>query len=352
MTLIIAEIGVNHNGDMDMARELIDVAADAGADIVKFQTFKADELVTKNAQKAEYQKKTSGAEESQYDMLKRLELSDDDHRMLKEYAEEKGVEFLSTPFGLRDVDFLNDLGVKRFKISSGDVTNGPLLLKIAQTGKTAILSTGTANLEEVGEALAVMAFGYAGSGAPSADAFKKAFESEAGKNALAGKVTVLHCTTQYPTPLEDINLRAMDTIHETYDVAVGYSDHSAGILVPIAAAARGAFMIEKHITLDRNLPGPDHAASIEPEELREMVAQIRAVEKTLGSPEKKPAPSELPNIPVARKSLVAACDIKEGETFSEDNLTAKRPGDGVSPMKYWDYIGKTATGNYKKDGPL
>lgn len=352
MTLIIAEIGVNHNGDPDMARQLIDVAAEAGADIVKFQTFKAGELVRRDAQKAEYQKKTSGAEESQYDMLKRLELSEDDHKVLKQYADGKRIEFLSTPFGLRDVDFLNKLGVARFKISSGDITNGPLLLKIAQTGKQAILSTGTAGLDEIEAALSVLAFGYAGDGAPSGSAFKKSLESETGRKAIRENVIVLHCTTQYPVPVEDVHLRAMDTISTHFDVPAGYSDHSEGILVSVAAAARGAVVIEKHITLDRTLNGPDHAASIEPDELREMVRQIRIIEKAMGGFEKKPTPGEVLNMPVARKSLVAACEIKEGETFSEDNMTAKRPGDGVSPMEYWDYIGKTASRTYKKDDPL
>ncbi|MDK2820354.1 MAG: hypothetical protein PWP31_319 [Clostridia bacterium] len=348
---IIAEAGVNHNGSIDMATKLIDVAAKAGADAVKFQTFKADNLVSKKAPKAEYQTKTTDASESQYEMIKRLELDEKAHEKLLEHCKRHDIEFLSTPFDLKSADMLaSDLNIKKIKISSGDITNAPLLLQAAKTGKPVILSTGMSRLSDIEMALGVLAFGYISiDKKPSIKSFKKAYMSEEGQKALKNNVILLHCTTEYPAPYEEVNLKAMDTLRTAFDLPVGLSDHTTGIAVPIAAVARGAVVIEKHFTLDKNLPGPDHEASLEPEELEQMVKSIRHVEKSLGSHLKTPAPSEVKNIKVVRKSLVASRDIKKGEIFTEENLTVKRPGNGVSPMYYWDWLGKAATKDYCKD---
>ncbi|SDT85655.1 N-acetylneuraminate synthase [Desulfobacula phenolica] len=325
---IIAEAGVNHNGSLDRAREMVEIAANAGADAVKFQTFKAKTLVTKSAVKADYQKKTSAREESQFDMLKKLELSHDAHLELINTCRLKGIEFLSSPFDLETIDLLKNLKIARWKIPSGEITNLPYLRKIASFGQEIILSTGMADLEEIKAAVFV---------------FKKA-------EIPLDMITVLHCNTEYPTPMQDVNLNAMQTIKDSFPgVKVGYSDHTKGIEIPIAAVAMGATMIEKHFTLDKHLPGPDHNASLLPDELTQMVRAVRNIEMALGNGIKKPSRSEKKNIPIARKSIVAACRIAAGESFTKDNLTVKRPGTGISPMKWDDVIGGEAGKNYKKD---
>jgi N,N'-diacetyllegionaminate synthase len=326
-TLIIAEAGVNHNGDMGLARKLIDVAASAGADFVKFQTFTADKLVTRNAEKAEYQNNTTGADESQYTMIKKLELTYEMHEVLIEHCKLRDIGFFSTGFDRESIDLLVELGLKSFKIPSGEITNLPYLRHVGGYGKPVILSTGMATMCEIGAALDIL--------------------MEAGTPLKL--ITVLHCNTEYPTPMTDVNLRAMVTIRDTFDVQVGYSDHTLGIEVSIAAVALGATVIEKHFTLDRNLPGPDHQASIEPEELKAMVTAIHNIEKATGDGVKRPSPSEVKNMPIARKSLVAACNILKGEVFSETNLTIKRPGVGISPMLWDEVLGCTATRNFAPD---
>ncbi|MFZ5644548.1 MAG: N-acetylneuraminate synthase [Bacillota bacterium] len=348
---IVAEAGVNHNGSLERAMQMIDMAVEAGADAVKFQSFKADNIISGSAPKAEYQKKTTSAEETQLAMVKKLELSRDAHKELIDHCIRKGIQFLSTPFDIESVELLvHTFDLPRLKISSGDLTNGPLLLRAAMTEKQIILSTGMSTIGEIETALEVLAFGYIARGEkPSSAAFKRAYRSEEGQKALREKVILLHCTTEYPALFTDSNLRVIDTLRSTFGLAVGLSDHTLGIAVPIAAVARGAVVIEKHFTLDRNLPGPDHKASLEPAELIEMVRSIRQVEAALGSQVKKPASSECKNITAARKSLVAAKDITEGEIFTEDNLTFKRPGSGISPMQYWDWLGKSADRSYKRD---
>lgn len=348
---IIAEAGVNHNGSPDLARRLVDVAAASGVDAVKFQTFKADRLVTRRAIKAEYQTKTTAPEESQFDMIRRLELDEAMHRELVERAAKRGIQFLSTPFDLESLDLLaSRLDLPRLKISSGDVTNGPLLLAAARTRKPVILSTGMANMAEIEAALGALAYGYLEApGTPSPAAFEAARRSAEGRAALAKSVCLLHCTTEYPAPLAEVNLRAMDSMAARFGLPVGYSDHTQGIAVSIAAAARGATVIEKHFTLDRSLPGPDHAASLEPDELEAMVASIRDIAVALGSEEKQPTAAELKNIPVARRSLVAIKNVAVGELFTESNLGVKRPGTGISPMKFWEMLGKAARRSYHAD---
>jgi len=348
---LIAEAGVNHNGSLEMAMQLIDVAADAGADAVKFQTFKAEKIVSRMAPKAEYQTKTTIPTESQADMLKKLELDEYAHRILIEYCHKKSIEFLSTPFDLDSVDLLaNTYNLPRLKLPSGEITNALLLLKAAQTGKPIILSTGMSTLGEIELALGVLAFGYSKTNEkPSLVAFQEAYFSNEGLRALQENVILLHCTTEYPAPFKDVNLRAMDTLHTAFGLPVGYSDHTPGITIPIAAVARGAIVIEKHLTLDRNLPGHDHKASLAPDEFNKMVQSIRQVEESLGSSFKIPAPSEIKNKPVARKSLVAAQFIRKGEIFTEENIAIKRPGNGISPMEYWEWLGKLAIKDYKVD---
>ncbi len=326
-TYVIAEAGVNHNGSVETAKKLIDVAADAGADAVKFQTFKAELLVTKTAEKAEYQK-TRTNESSQYEMLKRLELSVDDHHELVAYSESNQIQFLSTGFDLESLRFLSNLGVPLFKIPSGDITNYPLIQTIAEFGKPVIVSTGMATIEEIANCLSVL--------------------KQHGIDN--GDITVLHCNTQYPTPMSDVNLTAMNTIKDHFGgIKVGYSDHTLGIEIPIAAVALGATVIEKHFTLDQTMPGPDHAASLNPKQLADMVVGIRNIEIALGNGIKYPTASESPNIPVARKSIVAAKMIKTGETFTAQNITTKRPGSGRSPMDWPNVIGQTATRDYEPD---
>ncbi|QOP43228.1 N-acetylneuraminate synthase [Sulfurimonas sediminis] len=325
---IIAEAGVNHNGSLELAKKLIDVASEAGADAVKFQTFKAETLVSKNAQKADYQKENlNDGNDSQFDMLKKLELDVETHNILIEYCNSKNIMFLSTPFDLDSIDLLDDLKLPIFKIPSGEITNLPYLRKIGALKKRVILSTGMADIGEIEDALDVLTQ----AGTPK-------------KN-----ITVLHANTMYPTPMEDVNLRAMVTIGKAFDVAYGYSDHTLGIEVPIAAVAMGATVIEKHFTLDKTMEGPDHKASLEPHELKAMVEAIRNIELALGSSIKKPSKSEKPNMEVARKSIVASEPIKKGEVLTEDKLAIKRPGNGISPMRWDEIVGSIAQKDYEVD---
>ena len=325
--LIIAEAGVNHNGDMDSAHRLIEVAVEAGSDYVKFQTFAADRLVTRTASKAEYQTRATDAVESQYDMLRKLELTRSMHEELIEHCSKKNIGFLSTGFDIQSVDLLDELGQQLFKIPSGDITNLPYLRHLGRFGKPIILSSGMATLGDIEVAL---------------DVLEKA-------GIPRDRITVLHCNTEYPTPMVDVNLHAMNSIRAAFGVQVGYSDHTLGIEVPIAAVALGATVIEKHFTLDRNLPGPDHGASLEPAELRDMVKAIRNIELALGDGVKRATPSEAKNMAIARKSIVAAVPILAGERFSESNLAVKRPGTGISPT-YWDaVIDRLATRNFAPD---
>ncbi|MBB3213010.1 N-acetylneuraminate synthase [Herbaspirillum sp. Sphag1AN] len=351
---IIAEAGVNHNGSLELAKKLVEAAAFAGADAVKFQTFKANKLVSRSAPKAQYQLSTTDVQESQHEMIRKLELSEADHRALIAHCATHNIEFLSTPFDHESLQLLvGNFDMPRVKLSSGDITNAPLLLAVAQTGKPAIVSTGMSTMDEIKTALSVLAFGYIQGNVPdrlpSLAAFESAYITSEGQSLLRKNVTLLHCTTEYPAPFEDVNLHAMNTIASQFGLSVGYSDHTVGIAVPVAAVALGATLIEKHFTLDRSLPGPDHKASLEPDELKAMVQSIREVELALGSSIKQPASSELKNRAIARKSLVAAVDIAQGELFTIDNLTVKRPGDGIAPIRYWDYIGKPADRNYLAD---
>lgn len=326
-TIIIAEAGVNHNGDLELAKSLIAAAKMAGADIVKFQTFKASNLVTRSASKAAYQKATTSTSESQFEMVRKLELSREDHEILIEECNKQGIEFFSTAFDPASFDMLYELGVRQVKIPSGELTNLPLLRYITRLGLPVLLSTGMANLGEIEAAI---------------DAIEQA-------GTPRSLITVLHCTTEYPTPMMDVNLTAMLGMKSALGVQVGYSDHTQGIEIPVAAVALGAKVIEKHFTLDRNLPGPDHQASLEPHELKAMVDAIRNIEQALGDGIKRPTPSELKNKPIARKSLVAVTNICAGEVFSADNVAAKRPGTGISPM-LWDHvIGKVAKRDFSID---
>lgn len=350
-TDVIAEAGVNHNGSLDQAKRLVDVAAEAGADAVKFQTFRADALTVDAAEKAAYQQDTTDEEQSQREMLRELELPPSFHEALLEHCAERDLQFLSSPFDPASVDLLVErFDVPRIKIPSGEITNAPLLLHIARTGRPAILSTGMSTLGEVEEALGVLAFGYMETGeAPGSDAFRAAYASDRGQERLQEHVVLLHCTSEYPAPFDEVNLRALETLRSAFGLPVGLSDHTRGTAVPVAAVARGAPVVEKHFTLDRTLPGPDHRASLEPDELAAMVEGIRQAEQALGAAQKRPTPSETKNRPVARKSLVAAEPIAEGEPFTEENLTAKRPGHGLSPTRYWDYLGRTAARDYDPD---
>ncbi len=326
-TFVIAEAGVNHNGSLEIAKKLVDVAVDAGADSVKFQTFKAENIVTRYAQKAEYQKETTAGNETQFDMINKLELDINAHKELISYCKKKEITFLSTPFDLESVELLNDLRVEVLKIPSGEITNLPFLEKIGGLKRRLILSTGMADLEEIGNALSILIR----AGTPK------------------DNITVLHCNTEYPTPFEDVNLLAMNTIKEAFKVKVGYSDHTLGIEISIAAAALGASVIEKHFTLDKDMEGPDHKSSLEPDELNNMVRAIRNIESGLGNGIKKPSISELKNISIVRKSIVAAGKIKMAEKFSKENITCKRPGTGISPMEWDNIIGKEAKRDFKED---
>lgn len=348
---VIAEAGVNHNGSLEQALKLIDAASEAGADAVKFQTFKAENLVCKAAEKADYQKQSSGGDESQFQMLRRLELSERDHEQLIAYCSVQGVEFLSSPFDQASLDLLiNRFNLSRLKLGSGEITNAPLLLQLARAGCSLILSTGMSTLDEVRQALAVLAFGYTNdSDEPTEVRFNQAYALASAQDILRDKVTLLHCTTEYPAPYPDINLRAMDTLKDEFGLKVGYSDHSQGLAISLAAVARGACVIEKHFTLDRALPGPDHQASLEPGELMAMVEGVRQIEASLGDGVKRLMPSEIENRKVVRKSLVTRAAVKRGEVFSEANLTVKRPGTGVSPIHYWYWLGRKAERDYEAD---
>ena len=324
-TFIIAEAGVNHNGSFELAKKLIDKAVWAGADCIKFQTFNTKNLVSAQAQKAEYQKKTTDINESQLDMLKKLELSHDQFRDLQTYCNEKGIMFLSTPFDLESIDFLAELGVKSWKIPSGEISNYPFLKAIGKRKESVIMSTGMCTLEEVKVAVQVLnTFGTT-------------------------DITLLHCTTEYPAPYDSVNLKAMLTLQKEFGCKVGYSDHTNGIEIPVAAVAMGASVIEKHFTLDKNMDGPDHKASLNPTELKQMVQAIRNVEVALGDGVKQPSEAEKKNIAIARKSIVAKCNIKKGEKFSQENLTTKRPGNGVSPMLWDNIMGMEAVRDFSGD---
>ena len=321
---IIAEAGVNHNGDINLAYQLVDAAKAAGVDCIKFQTFKSENLVSHTAQKAEYQKAATG-DSSQQDMLKQLELSFGEFVSLKEYCDRKGICFLSTPFDFESIEFLNSIEMPFWKIPSGEVTNYPYLVALAKTGKPVVMSTGMCEIQEVEDAIAVL------------------------RENGTSEITLLHCNTEYPTPYEDVNLRAMKTLRDAFGVEVGYSDHTKGIEVPIAAVAMGAAVIEKHFTLDRNMEGPDHKASLEPQELKQMVDSIRHIEAALGSGDKKPSPSEKKNMAVARKSIVAAARIKAGDILTEENITVKRPGNGICPMRWKEVLGTRAVRDFEED---
>lgn len=347
---IIAEAGVNHNGSLARALELVDVAAEAGADVVKFQTFKADKLATTQAAKADYQAVNTGNADSQLQMLRSLELSEDDHRRLIERCRARKIAFMSTAFDADSLALLATLDMPAVKVPSGDITCADLLLRAARTRRPLIVSTGMATLGEIEQALGVIAFGLVTDRAPDGRAdFEAAYLSAAGRAELTRQVTLLHCVTEYPAPADAVNLRAMDTMAAAFGLPVGYSDHTLGIEVSLAAVARGARVIEKHFTLDRTLPGPDHSASLEPDELRQLVNGIRSVERALGSPVKGPAPAEVRNRTAARRSLVAARPIRKGEVFTADMMSAKRPGSGLSPMEAWSLIGRAAGRDYQTD---
>lgn len=324
-TIIIAEAGVNHNGSVKLAKQMIEEAAKAGADYIKFQTFKPEKLVSKYAQKADYQKKTTGSQESQLQMLEKLALSYDDFAELKKYCEQIGIGFLSTPFDEDSIRFLDSLDMDFWKIPSGEITNYPYLVQIAQTGRDIVLSTGMCEMDEIADAIKVL--------------------EENG----TGNISLLHCNTEYPTPYEDVNLLAMKQMRTAFKKQVGYSDHTVGIEVPIAAVALGAEIIEKHFTLDKNMEGPDHKASLEPLELSQMICSIRHIEKSLGDGNKKRTASEQHNVVAVRKSIVAKCEISKGDIFTEANLTVKRPGNGISPMRWKELIGTRAERDYLED---
>ena len=352
-TLIIAEAGVNHSGSLETALALVDAAADAGADIVKFQTFNANSMAGRAARKADYQQRTTDAGESQLAMLQRLELPQSAHHPLIARAKQRGIEFLSTPFDPKSLEFLLSLKLPRIKIGSGDLTNAPLLHELARAGATLILSTGMATLGEVEEALGVLAHGYGGSNdAPGIAAFRAAWRDPAARARLEEKVSLLHCTTEYPCPPEDVNLAAMQAMRAAFKLPVGYSDHTDGFEISLAAVALGATIIEKHLTLDRNAEGPDHAASLEPDDFSRMVSAIRNIEGAIGDGVKTPKNSEIKNIPIARKSIVAARPLNAGDVIGAADITTKRPGSGRSPIEYWSLIGTTAGRTYDTDDPL
>lgn len=323
--LIIAEAGVNHNGSLELAKKMVDAAVEAGADIIKFQTFVASQAISKWAPKADYQNRNQPESNSQLEMVRKLELSFDNFKELNAYCQEKGIEFLSTPFDFDSIHFLETLDMKRWKIPSGEITNLPYLIQVARQKKPILLSTGMCTVDEIRDAISIL------------------------KANGAQDLSVLHCTTEYPAPYSEVNLNAMMKMGELFDLAVGYSDHTEGIEIAIAATALGATVIEKHFTLDRQMDGPDHIASLEPHTFKAMVTAIRHVETALGSAEKIPTASEIKNMAVARKSLVAKRNIKKGECFSEENLTVKRPGTGISPMKWFEVLGKTANRDFQED---
>ncbi|MCZ4316325.1 N-acetylneuraminate synthase [Comamonadaceae bacterium G21597-S1] len=352
-TFIIAEAGVNHNGSLDMALELIDVAAHARADAVKFQTFISDKVVTSRADKAAYQVTNTKTGGTQLDMIRKLELSQDDHQVLVQRCKARGIRFLSTAFDSQSLAFLSGLDMPCIKLPSGDITCGPLLLQAARLQRPMLLSTGMSTLTDIESALGVLAFGLTRQDEPTRQSdFEDAYASDEGLAALQRHVTILHCVTQYPAPARAVNLRAMDTIAGAFGLPVGYSDHTLGIEVALAAVARGATVIEKHFTLDCSLEGPDHAASLDPQELARLVSGIRTIEQALGSPTKRPAADEVANRPIARRSLVAARRIAKGETFTPDAFEYKRPGDGLSPMQFWDLLGRSASRDFDLDDQI
>lgn len=324
-TLIIAEVGVNHNGDVEVAKKMVKEAKRCGVDIVKFQTGKLELLVSKNAEKANYQKLTTGNEETQYDMIKKLLLSFDEFEKLNVHCKENNIVFLSTPFDLDSIDFLDQLDMPFWKIPSGEITNLPYLIKIAKTHKPIVMSTGMCTIRDIEDAMKIL------------------------QDNQCGEITLLHCTTEYPAPYEEVNLKAIQTLKNRFNVPVGYSDHTRGIEIPIAAVAMGATVIEKHFTLDRNMKGPDHKASLEPDELKAMVIAIRNVEVAMGDGAKIPSESEKKNMAVARKSIIAKSSIKKGEIFTDENLTVKRPGNGISPMKWFEVLGQVAPRDFEED---
>ncbi|MBI6853127.1 N-acetylneuraminate synthase [Pseudomonas cichorii] len=345
---IIAEAGVNHNGERDLAFALIDAAADAGVDAVKFQTFDAAVLASHSAPKAAYQKENTAQDESQLSMLKKLELPREWHEELQAYTYSKGIEFLSTAFDSGSLEFLCTLDMPFFKVPSGELTNAPLLWQFASTGKKLVLSTGMATLSEVEQALAIVAHALQSETEPSdMNAVWQAWGYEQNRERLAGHVTLLHCTSQYPTPWAEVNLRAMDTLADAFGLEVGYSDHTEGCLIPVAAVARGAKIIEKHFTLDRTLPGPDHKASLEPQELKRMVSEIRALELALGSGYKSPQPSEWDTRRAARQQVVAARAISSGNVIKRDDLNTARSRDGLPATRLWELVGKSAKRAYE-----
>lgn len=348
-TLVIAEAGVNHNGSLELALQLIEAASEAGADIVKFQTFSADQLATPILEMAHYQKANCERDQSQYEMLKNLELPIEYYPKLIEHCHRHNILFMSSVFDHRDVPFLQSLNMPFFKIPSGEITNGPLLLEVAKTQMPMIVSTGMATLGEIEQALMVIAFGYARPNeAPSIEAFQQVWQQKDAHTLVSKKVTLLHCTSNYPTPLQDVHMCAMNTLANAFNVDVGYSDHTHGSLAAIVAVARGAKVIEKHFTLDKDLPGPDHKASLTPTELREMVHAIRNVETLLGSPIKHRTAAEESIVQVVRKSLVAGETIHVGDRFTEKNLTLKRAGSGISPMLFWEQLGKVSRATFQK----
>lgn len=352
-TFVIAEAGVNHNGDPALAVELIEAAAESGVDAVKFQTFDTKSLVTNSAPKAEYQKLSGNQHETQYDMLLSLELGHDTFIELKQVAEDNGLVFLSTAFDSLSLSFLVDvLELKILKIPSGEITNGPLLLEYAYSGRDIILSTGMATFAEVRSALSIMAFGFMNYEHPSANSFAAAFNSSDCRDLLRERLVLLHCTTNYPAPNSSVNLKAMETMGELFDIEIGYSDHTTGWLASCMAVALGARVIEKHFTMDKSLPGPDHSASLQPNELKQMVDEIRTLEVMMGSGEKKPHETESLNRDVVRKSIVASNVIEKGEEFTKENLRIKRPGNGRSPMEYWELLGTVSNRKYFPDDQI
>lgn len=349
---VIAEAGVNHNGSLECAKQLIDVAAKARADAVKFQTFRSESVISRFATKAQYQVVNTGNDESQLAMVRNLELSIEEHQILIAHAKDRGILFLSTPFDLESLHTLVDVfHLPQLKIASGEITNLPLLLAAGRAALPLIVSTGMATLAEVEQALAAVAFACVNpaDAQPTPQALTDAYISARGQALLRERVSLLHCTTEYPAPVSDVNLRAMDALRSAFGLPVGYSDHTRGIHVAVSAVALGATIIEKHFTLDRNMPGPDHPASLEPDELADMISNIREIEQAVGSGHKLPAPSELKNISVARKSLIAARDVKRGERFDAGSLTTKRPGSGISAMRYFEFLGRPASRDYAAD---
>lgn len=348
---LIAEAGVNHNGQLDLALGLVEAAAQAGANVIKFQTFQTEKLVSRQATKAAYQQAQTNPDESQFEMLKKLELDHKSHLILAAHCQKLGITFLSTPFDAASLDFLvGVMDLPTLKIPSGEITNGPFLVQAGATRRQIILSTGLATLGEIETALGALAFGLLRQDQPpSLSAFAQAFASAQGQAELLKKITLLHCTTEYPAPVAEVNLQAMDTLRHAFGLPVGYSDHTSGIVIPIAAAARGAVVIEKHFTLDHALPGPDHQASLNPTELTALVRAIRDVEQAMGHGRKIPTASELKNRAIVRKSLIALTPIAQGERFTTENLGCKRPGTGLTPMEYWHWLGRMATQDYQPD---